>query len=193
MAHAVSSQISAALVAQQHDCVWTVQSTGKIDFLEILSGCARASVACADVGLRVGQPIDLVIGFDLLTTEGRTKAWSIIEKQAPTHIFLAPVCTPWSVMQFLNNAENVKEEQEKLKPTLEFVKEVCLYQISQGLFFAVEHPKSSRTRYQSDIGEVLRGLVDPVSKLPDTKGMTNHARLSWWSTSSSFSQMQSHS
>ena len=69
-------------------------------------------MACADIGLRVGQPIDLVTGFDLLTLEGRSKAWKIIEEQAPTRVFLAPVCTPWSVVQFLNNLDNVKRDQK---------------------------------------------------------------------------------
>ena len=98
------AQHAVAHAAQQHECVWTIQSKGKIDVLEIFSGCARASMTCADVGLRVRQPIDLLTGLDLMTPEGRTKAWRIIEDQAPTHVFLAPVCTPWSVLQSLNAA-----------------------------------------------------------------------------------------
>ena len=46
---------------------------GKIDFPEMFSGSARLSQAASMQGLRVGAPIDLRTGYDLLTAEGRRK------------------------------------------------------------------------------------------------------------------------
>ena len=47
--------------------------TGKIDFLELFAGSARLSQVAAMNGLRVGQPIDLRTGFDILTSDGRKR------------------------------------------------------------------------------------------------------------------------
>jgi len=47
-------------------------------------------------GLRVGAPIDLRTGYDLLTAEGRRKAMEVIERQQPKIIHMAPTCGPWS-------------------------------------------------------------------------------------------------
>ena len=57
---------------------WEPTMTGKIDFLEMFSGSAKLSQAAAMQGLRVGSPIDLRTGYDLLTAEGRRKAMEVI-------------------------------------------------------------------------------------------------------------------
>ena len=54
--------------------VWVVETQGKLDFLELFSGSAHASAACADAGLTVGPPVDLKTGFDLNTKAGQQKA-----------------------------------------------------------------------------------------------------------------------
>ena len=69
---------------------------GKIDFPEMFSGSARLSQAASMQGLRVGAPIDLRTGYDLLTAEGRRKAMEVIERQQPKIIHMAPTCGPWS-------------------------------------------------------------------------------------------------
>jgi len=53
---------------------WLCQLSGDLDFLELFSGSARASSACAEKGLNTGAPIDLKTGFDLLTKAGQQKA-----------------------------------------------------------------------------------------------------------------------
>ena len=60
---------------------WQPVMTGKIDFLELFAGSARLSQVAAMNGLRVGQPIDLRTGFDILTSDGRKRTMDIIEKQ----------------------------------------------------------------------------------------------------------------
>ena len=77
---------------------WQPVMTGKIDFLELFAGSARLSQVAAMNGLRVGQPIDLRTGFDILTSDGRKRTMDIVEKQKPRVIFMAPHCAPWSQM-----------------------------------------------------------------------------------------------
>ena len=67
---------------------WQPITKGEIDFLELFSGSARLSQVAAMNGLRVGQPIDLRTGFDILTPEGRRRATEIIERQRPKVIRL---------------------------------------------------------------------------------------------------------
>ena len=57
---------------------WQPVMTGKIDFLELFAGSARLSQVAAMNGLRVGQPIDLRTGFDILTSDGRKRTMDII-------------------------------------------------------------------------------------------------------------------
>ena len=51
---------------------WEPTTVGKIDFLEMFSGSAKLSQSAAMQGLRVGAPIDLRTGYDLLTHCRRT-------------------------------------------------------------------------------------------------------------------------
>ena len=53
---------------------WEPVTQGKIDILELFSGSARLSQVAAMNGLKVGAPIDLRTGFDILKVEGRMKA-----------------------------------------------------------------------------------------------------------------------
>ena len=66
---------------------WEPVTKGKIDFLELLSGSARLSQVAAMNGLKVGTPIDLRTGFDILKVEGRKRAMEIIERQEPSVVF----------------------------------------------------------------------------------------------------------
>ena len=63
--------------------VWEPTTVGKIDFLEMFSGSAKLSESASTQGLRVGKPIDLRTGYDLLTAESRRKAMDVIEQQQP--------------------------------------------------------------------------------------------------------------
>ena len=73
---------------------WEPVTQGKIDFLELFSGSARLSQVAAMNGLKVGTPIDLRTGFDILKVEGRKKAMEIIERQEPSVVAMAPDCAP---------------------------------------------------------------------------------------------------
>ena len=68
--------------------VWEPTTVGKTDFLEMFSGSAKLSQAASMQGLRVGAPIDLRTGYDLLTAEGRRKAMEVIERQQPKIIHI---------------------------------------------------------------------------------------------------------
>ena len=51
---------------QYGNYMWEPVTNGKIDFLEMFSGSAKLSQVASMQGLRVGAPIDLRTGYDLL-------------------------------------------------------------------------------------------------------------------------------
>ena len=72
---------------------WEPVTQGKIDFLELFSGSARLSQVAAMNGLKVGQPIDLRTGFDLLKIEGEAKEpWKLLSVNSH-QLFCSSLCT----------------------------------------------------------------------------------------------------
>ena len=118
--------------------------TGRIDFLEMFSGSAKPGQSAAMQGLRVGSPIDLRTGYDLLTAEGRRKAMEVIERQQPKIIHMAPVCGPWSQMQNINDPSDTYQKRKKYLPMVEFCARVALYQIEHGRYFIIENPATAK-------------------------------------------------
>ena len=111
--------------------------------LEIFSGSGNLSYACYQSGHRVGQPIDLETGFDLMTQEGRNLVWDIIVQQKPKVIFLAPPCTAWSQMQNINDPAVVYQKRLASVPLLNFCFQVAEYQSKHGRYFFFENPSTS--------------------------------------------------
>ena len=56
------------------DSLWVVKHQGKINFLA-LCRAAVASETCSEGGMAVGEPMDILQGHDLSTTEGQKLAW----------------------------------------------------------------------------------------------------------------------
>ena len=123
---------------------WSPVMHGTVDFLELFAGSAKLSQVAAMNGLRVGQPIDIRTGFDILTANGRQKCMDILSdknlRSSSWHLFVVR----WSQMQNINSQESADEKRRKYLPMLEFCARVAQYQIDHGRFFIIENPKSSR-------------------------------------------------
>ena len=124
--------------------VWEPTTVGKIDFLEMFSGSAKLSQSTAMQGLRIGAPLDLRTGYDLLAAKGRRKAMEVIERHQPKIIHRAPVCGPWSQMQNINDPSDTFQKRKKYLPMVEFCAGVALYQIEHGRYFIIENPATSK-------------------------------------------------
>ena len=111
---------------------WQPVMSGKSDFLELFAGSARLSQVAAMNGLRVGQPIDLRTGFDILTSDGRKRTMEIIEKRKPKVIFLAPHCAPSSQMTNIHDRYARDQRRQKFLPMLEFCCRIAIFQIEHG-------------------------------------------------------------
>ena len=127
---------------------WEPVTQGKIDFLELFSGSARLSQVAAMNGLKVGTPIDLRTGFDILKVEGRKRAMEIIERQEPSVVVMAPECAPWSQMTNINDRDLRDAKRAKYLPMVEFCVQVAIYQLRRGRHFIIENPQGSALWWQ---------------------------------------------
>ena len=115
---------------------------GKVHVLEMFAGSARFSQCCALTGLKVGAPVDIRNGFDVMMPKGQHMVMELIKEQAPDLILMAPVCGPWSNMQ------NIQQDQhkvwEKRQPMVEFVASIARYQLKHRRYVIIETPQTSR-------------------------------------------------
>ena len=107
---------------------WMPVTKAKIDFLELFAGSARLSHVASMQGMKVGQPIDLRTGFDILMSDGRMRTMKIIEEQKPTWIRMAPLCGPWSQMQNINDQSTGEAKRRKYMPMVELCVRVAVHQ-----------------------------------------------------------------
>ena len=102
---------------------------GKIHVLEIFAGSARFSQCCALSGLKVGTPVDIRTGFDVMTSKRRHMVMEIMKEQAPDVLLMAPVCGPWSNMQNIQqDQQRVWETRKRYLPMVEFAAPIARYQ-----------------------------------------------------------------
>ena len=154
---------------------WMPVTKGKIDFLELFAGSARLSHVASMQGMKVGQPVDLRTGLDILPSDGRMRTMKIIEEQKPTWIHMAPLCGPWSQMQNINDQSTVEAKRRKYMPMVEFCVRVAVHQLENGRYFTIENPATSKMWYTKCFERLLRhymvgygtldmcayGLLDP--------------------------------
>ena len=76
---------------------WNCVRKGKIHVLEIFAGSARFSQCCALSGLKVGTPVDIRTGFDVMTSKGRHMVMETIREQAPDVILMAGL---WTMVKY---------------------------------------------------------------------------------------------
>ena len=126
---------------------WMPVTKGKIDFLELFAGSARLNHVASMQGMKVGQPIDLRTGFDILTSDGRMRTMKIIEEQKPTWIHMAPLCGPWSQTQNINDQSTVEAKRRKYTPMVEFCVRFAIHQLENGRYFTIENPATSKMWY----------------------------------------------
>ena len=164
--------------------LWEVTCTGKIDFLELFSGSARLSAACAATGMKVGPPIDLKTGFNLNSKKGQALAMQLILELQPEIVFMAPVCSPWCSWSNMKTPEERDRDRKLMYPMVDFCAQVAWHQLKLGKRFIIENPEKSQIFYQQvmlklsqlqDVHFLLFdhcqfGMKDPVSEKFYKKG-----------------------
>ena len=172
------------LTSVPEQAYWNCVRKGKIHVLEIFAGSARFSQCCALSGLKVGTPVDIRTGFDVMTSKGRRMVMEIIREQAPDVILVAPVCGPWSnMLNIQQDQQKVGEKRGRYLPMVEFVASIARYQLKHRRYFIIENPQTSRIWYLKCMQQLFSdpsvtwgdfhfcayGLKDPESGLRSLK------------------------
>ena len=113
--------------------------------LEIFAGSARLSQRWAVTGPKVGTPIHIRTGFDVMTSKGRAMVMEIIREQALDLILMEPVCGPRSSMQNIQqDQQKASEKRKRFMPMVEFVALIAHYQLKHKRCFIIGNPQTSR-------------------------------------------------
>ena len=181
--HPAENMFVEVLTSVPEQAHWNCVRKGKIRVLEIFAGSARFSQCCALTGLKVGTPVDIRTGFDVMTSKGRHRVMEIIKEQAPDVILMAPVCGPWSNMQNIQDQQRVWQKRKRYLPMVEFVASIARYQLKHGRYFIIENPQTSKIWYLNCVQQLFSdpsvtwgdfhfcayGLKDPESGLRSLK------------------------
>lgn len=176
----------------QHElevCQAKVTAVGDLDLLEVFAEpdsqltlqSLRRGLKAARHGLSDG---------DLETPEGRQHLFTTMLSRPPRHIWVSPVCTPWSAWSRLNEAKSmtslhaVAEARWRHLPQVALGIVLCRHQLGHGRHIHWEQPRGSNMFYLAGMHEVRAytmpamfdmcvagDLVDPVSGKPIRKPM----------------------
>ena len=123
------------------------------DIMEMYSP-ERINAICGEFGLRPGQSLDLMNGYDFDTYKDRKRAWEIVETENPLLVVGSPPCTYFSILYELckhNNRMNedwLRRYDENLRKAIRHVRfcaKIYEHQRSQGRYFVHEHPWLARS------------------------------------------------
>ena len=134
---------------------------GKVATLEVFSGFAEISIQFARKGETVGEPVDLMTGWDLYSEDDWQKLLKYIHDTEPELLVIAFPCTVWCALQNMNIAKDPaykakleaprKHEQKLLQRT----RDLFLLQTNARRQALIENPWSSQAWHQPPIQEIL--------------------------------------
>ena len=138
-----------------------------------------------EFGWTCSQPLDLIDGYDLLTTGGKQLLFNVLREHKPFLLLMAFDCRIWSLMTNMSPWFDWDSLRNTIgRKTLKLVVEACLEQHAAGRYFLLENPAGSlawiwdgllqelmsRCNAKFVIGHQCRyGLVDRDSKKPIQK------------------------
>ena len=122
----------------------------------------RVTAQASKFGLRAGEAMDLVTGYNFDLEEDRQKAMEILERDQPALVIGSPECKMFSGLQNLTKWTGRKQEKlEKAKRHLEFICKVYRKQIDQGRWFLHEHPCTATSWSEKCVLDIMR--MDTIS------------------------------
>ena len=128
----------------------------RFQFWEWCSGSGRLSLLLLTAHLIVGFPVDFRYGWDLGHAPHQQMLQRCWETFAPSHLFAAPSCTPWSIASSGKDPSARELERRSELPTLEFIHDSMMAQIDCHRGFTIEQPHGSAMLKDSPIARLLQ-------------------------------------
>ena len=133
-----------------------VKQLRRVDVVEVYSP-PRVSKTAEKHGLKAGEAMDLLTGWDFTLERHRRAAIDYVNRVKPLLIIGSPECTMFSSLQNLNKKNWSKIEEEKLveaKRHIKFVVELYKIQVKEGRYFLHEHPAGASSWALDDIKDL---------------------------------------
>ncbi|CAK9062808.1 unnamed protein product [Durusdinium trenchii] len=109
-------------------------------------GITRA--ATRSYGWTCSQPLDILDGYDLLSSKGERLLWRTLDERNPYLTVLAFDCRLWSLLNNLTSKAQTREQLQQLREgvgrkTLLLVYRVCKHRFKRGRYYLIENPAGS--------------------------------------------------
>ena len=112
-----------------------------------------------------------------MSKAGQKRVIEILMTQDPDCVWMAPLCSPWSLWSNMKDPEKRYEDREAVMPMVRFCAQVAKLQISRGKRFVIENPKESAIWFTKVFTDLLKqegvsydnldfcayGLTDPAA------------------------------
>lgn len=122
------------------DTINRLQEVYDVEIAEIYSP-PRVTTQAKTFGLRAGEAMDIITGWDFRSSAQRKRAWDYIQDQKPLLLIGSPMCTMFSRLQHLRKWTESKEQRwVEAVQHIKFVVQLYREQIRGGRFFIHEHP-----------------------------------------------------
>ena len=119
------------------------EQIGKVDVMEVYSP-PRVTVQAKEFGLRAGEAMDLITGYDFNRLEDREEVWKILDRDQPSLVVGSPECKMFSGLQHLTRwNENKNRQLENAKKHVKFICEIYRYQMDKGRWLVHEHSSTA--------------------------------------------------
>ena len=132
----------------------------KVDILETFAGEANISRRATSFGMKAAYPIDYNTGFDLALEQDQQSVEKMIHRFKPLFLIQALDCKDWCLLQ--DNVNYVRRKilllmrRRKARKIVNKVVEWCFLQISQGRYFLIENPTTSRLWLENFVVKLMK-------------------------------------
>ena len=133
-----------------------------LDLLEVYCGeTSEITRQALNLGLRAKR--FTVNHGDLSTAEGQQRLWSLIRRERPREIWVAPECGPWGNFSRLNmsrstsTADRIHKKRHHKRVHLRLCNEIFLHQMTVGGNFHMEQPQGSELILQPEVRDIRVG------------------------------------
>ena len=150
-------------------------------------------MASQEWGWTNSQPLDLLDGYDLLSTGGRFLVMNTLVHHKPFMVVIAFDCRIWSLLTNMNPTVDWERLRRSIGlRTLKLVEDICEHQHRSGRFYLVENPAGSKAwTYHKVLQRVLEKLGGkfvfgdqcPFGKKDEDSGRPEQKRTGWLSNS----------
>ena len=115
-----------------------------VDVLEVCAGCAVSTRRAPSFGLKCGQPIDVLYGWDLLAKGEAENFLKYVDTVKPRLLVCEPPCTDWcsfnNTVNFRGREDELEARRDVQRRLMRTLVKACAMQLERGDHFVWVNP-----------------------------------------------------